>query len=431
MLSKINTESFKTVECNEFLPSISPLTTIGGGTLIIIFGAAVTLAATLKYNVTVKAPASISPVGGLQIVQAATEGTIKTIGVKENQIVKKGDRIAWIDDSQLQTKKFLLQGNIQQSSLQLIKNTAQIKSLDNQIDAENKLMNRAVASAQAELNLQQRNYENKQKIALADMQAAQASVNLAQQEMKGYEQLANAGGVAKLQVIEKEQDWKVAQAKLLQAQAALNPTSAEVTMATEQIAQEQARGLANLAALRKERETLQSTQIELLNQLNQSTKEFDQIQVELKKTFILAPTDGTILKLELRNPGQVVGLGSAIAQIVPANTPLTVKAYVNQTDINQVKPGQEVQMRVSACPYPDYGTLKGTVTTVAPDAMPATTDKSVAAYEVTIQPQNQFVGVETHTCRLQAGMEARADITSRQETVLQFILKKARLIVNL
>jgi len=78
------------------------------------------------YSVTVKAPANIRPLGELRIVQAASEGVVKSIEVKENQVVRKGDAIAIIDDSQLQTKKSQLQGNIQQSHLQLAQIDAQI-----------------------------------------------------------------------------------------------------------------------------------------------------------------------------------------------------------------------------------------------------------------------------------------------------------------
>lgn len=129
-------------------------------------------------------------------------------------------------------------------------------------------------------------------------------------------------------------------------------------------------------------------------------------------------------------------MGGAIAQIAPSNAPLLVKARVAAQDIDRVKPGQQVQMQVSACPYPEYGTLKGTVTTVSADALPMASDgaamsASPAAYEVTIQPQTRFVGDGDRQCQLQAGMEGRADIISRSETVLQFILRKARLLTDL
>jgi HlyD family secretion protein len=435
MASEINPESLPIVESDEFLPSISSWTTFGGGVLAVTFSAAVTIAAFLNYNVTVKTPATIRPAGELRIVQAATEGVIKSIEVKETQVVRKGDAIAYVEDSQLQIKKTQLQGNIQQIRLQLAQVAAQINSLNNQINAETRLVERNIASAVAELRLQKREHQDKQLIAQSEVQAAQAELELAQEERQRYQQLASSGAIALLQAKQKEQAFQVAQAKLKQTQASLNPSDANVAMATERIAQEKARGLATLATLQKERENLQSMHIEFQNQMNRDAKELQQIGMELSKTMVLAPTDGTILKLELRNPGQVVSVGQAIAQIAPSKAPLEIKAYVGSGDISKVKPGQQVQMRVSACPYPDYGTLKGTVTTVAPDALPAASSGEVksalpAAYEVTIQPQTWFVGNSDRSCQLQAGMEGRADIISRSETVLQFILRKARFLTD-
>ncbi|MDP5016181.1 MAG: HlyD family secretion protein, partial [Dolichospermum sp.] len=102
-----------------------------------------------------------------------------------------------------------------------------------------------------------------------------------------------------------------------------------------------------------------------------------------------------------------------------------------------VKTGQPVQMQVSACPYPDYGTLKGTVKTVGADVLVTTQNNSIistpqiATYEINIEPQSLFLGKSNHSCYLKSGMEGRADIISRRETVLQFILRKGKLITNL
>lgn len=434
MVSEID-PAFGAVETDEFIPPIGSLTTLGGGMAIAIFSVGVSLAATLSYNVTVKAPANIRPTGELRVVQAATEGTITSINAQENQAVKKGEPIAEIDNSQLQTKKQQLQTNIQQSHLQLVQVTAQLNSLDRQIAAETNLMQRSVAATAAELMLQRREYQTKEIATIAEVQAAQAALGLAQEEKQRYLQLANTGAIAQLQVKEKEQAFKAARAKLKQAEASLNPSNATVIIANEQIAQAKARGLATIAALNKERENLIVSKIALQNQQQRDTKELQQIGLELRKTFILAPTDGTILKLELRNQGQVVGMGDAIAQIAPRNASLVVKARVAEPDINKVKPGQQVQMRVSACPYPDYGTLRGVVQAVAPDAIPAASTglEAIApsVYEVTIKPENKFVGTGDRVCRLQPGMEGAADIISRSETVLQFILRKARLVTDL
>ncbi|WP_306558086.1 HlyD family efflux transporter periplasmic adaptor subunit [Nostoc sp. 'Peltigera malacea cyanobiont' DB3992] len=162
--------------------------------------------------------------------------------------------------------------------------------------------------------------------------------------------------------------------------------------------------------------------------------------------MITATADGIVSKLNLRNSGQTVPAGQEIAQIVPSNVPLEVKAVVALQDKNKLKQGQTVQMRVSACPYPDYGTLKGKVKTISPDAIApqanATTTGSTtptsekiagvdAFYGVTIQPESLSLGKDNHQCALQLGMEGKVDIISREETVLQFFLRKARLIADL
>jgi HlyD family secretion protein len=116
-----------------------------------------------------------------------------------------------------------------------------------------------------------------------------------------------------------------------------------------------------------------------------------------------------------------------------------MKAAVSPQDISKLKVGQEVQMRVSACPYPDYGTLQGRVTQIAQDTSkpPSQSEndsqvqKATAFYEVAIAPNSNTFGRQEHQCSLQLGMESQADIISRQETMLQFILRKARLTSNL
>lgn len=438
MVSKIDPELLPLVKPDEFIPSISRLITSGGVVLVVTFSVAAILSTILSYNVTIKASATIRPVGELRLVQAATEGVIQSVTVKENQVVKKGQVLAYIDDSQLKTKKKQIQGNIQESHLQLAQIEAQINSLKLQIQAEIKLIERSVASAEAELRLQMRNYQDKKSIVQAEAEQARVSLLLARDEMQRYQQLANSGAIAILQVKQKEQAFQAAQIKLKQAQTSLNPSNAEITIAKEKIAQEKARGLATIATLKKEQENLQSRQIEVQNKLKSDIKSLQQTHVELNKTIIRSPDDGTILTLELRNTGQVVQTGVVIAQIAPGDAALRVKAYVAGQDIDKVKPGQQVQMRVSACPYPEYGTLKGVVKTVAPDALPldklASNESNISAlplsYEVIIQPQTQFVGAGNRICQLKAGMESRADIISRRETVFQFILRKFKILTE-
>ncbi|MBD2502347.1 HlyD family efflux transporter periplasmic adaptor subunit [Anabaena azotica] len=586
-------QELPTLEANEFLPHIGKWTSIGGGIVLSIFVAGVALAAILKYNVTVKVPATIRPVGELKLVQSLISGKIMKIDVAENQTVFAGQAIAYIDNSRLQTQKSQLQNVIQQSQLQLSNIDTQLKEINTQITAQTNLNDRTVIAAQAELGGTQRNYVDQQVKAAAQMtqaqsaltlariqqdrlqreklltatvreteaalnlaraqsdrlqrenllkttiqeaetawklakaqrdrlqqdnvlnatiQEAQAALTLAQVQRQRLQPIVASGAISRNFFEEKEQAVISAQAKLAQAKAnaknlvdekeqavisaqakleqakanaknlleekdqavisaqakleqakanaknlveekdqaviiaqtnldkartATNPSDASVTVASQRIKQEQARGEATLAALKKEKETLLQQRLEFQKQLDRTRKDLQQSENDLNQSVIRAPIAGTLLQLNLRNPGQVVQPSEAIAQIAPINAPIQIKANVSAQDISKIKPGQQVQMQVSACPYPDYGTLKGTVTTIAPDALPIasnnpqTTVTKATAYQVIVEPQTPYVGRGNHQCQLKAGMEGKADIISRQETVLRFILRKARLIADL
>ena len=461
MISHSNSDYLPQIQDNEFLPPLGLWTTIGGLVIVCAVGLAVPLASFTKYKVTVKGQAVVRPAGELRLVQAATEGQVMRIFVAENQVVKKGNVIATIDDSKLQTKKSQLQSNIQQSRLQLVQINAQISAITLQSEAETDRINRVVAASVAQLSSRSRDYRDKQITTTADFEEASANVKAAiaglktaQSKRNRYEGVARVGALsqdqleeAKLAVRQQEQAVEAAEAKLQGFQAALDPSNAEVAIATSRIAQEKATGEASIATLDKERLALIGQQIEIQKQLKSDTRELQQVNIDLNQTVITATADGIVSKLSLRNPGQTVPAGENIAQIVPSDAPLEIKAAVAIQDKNKLKQGQDVQMRVSACPYPDYGTLKGKVKTISPDAIApqvsnatATTPITVANqktaavgafYEVTIKPESLALAQNKHQCAIQLGMEGTVDIISREETVLKFLLRKARLIADL
>ncbi|MBD0328145.1 MAG: HlyD family efflux transporter periplasmic adaptor subunit, partial [Pyrinomonadaceae bacterium] len=406
-----NTNFLPPIQTNEFLPPISWWTNFGGMFILCILGLAFPVAAVTKYKVTVQGQAVVRPAGELRIVQAATEGQVMHIYVKENQVVKKGDAIATIDDSRLQTKKSQLQTSIQQSKLQLVQINAQINALNSQIRAENDRLNRIITGAQAELNGRRREYRDKNLTTVSELQEADANVRIAQEELQTgkaqlktaqanlhateaalgvaqskqnrYESAATQGALSKDQLEEaqlaaKQQEQAVkAQLAAVEAQketierlqqavsamiarrqralVAVNPSNAEVSVATERIAQEKAAGLSNKATLEKERQALVKQRIEIEKQFERDTSELKQVEIDLAQTTIAATADGIISQLNLRNPGQSVRAGEEVLQIVPTDAPQVLKAAVGSEAQSKLKIGQNVQMRVSACPYPDYG----------------------------------------------------------------------------
>lgn len=440
--SPLNSEGLRPVQPDEFLPPVERWATVGGIAMLAIFSSAVALAAVLKYPATVKAAAIVRPTGELRIVQAAATGKVIRIEVKAHQTMKQGEAIAFLDDSQLQTQKRQLQSSIQQTQRQLEQINAQIQAVQSQAEAEEQAVERAIAAATGELQLNQRQHQERLVTTQAEVREAQAAAKLAREELARYQKLANTGAVAQSQISEKAATLEAALARLQQAQAALNPSPVSMKIAAERVAQERAKGASTLATLNREREALIQQTSRLQNELTRDRQDLQQVATEVAHTVIRAPVTGTIQQLNLRNIEQLVRPGDAIAQIAPSNVPLVVKAFVTPEDIGQVEVGQTVKMKVSGCPYPDYGTLAGTLTAISPDAtaQPSQTTTPSAQdlprptldgrYEVTIQPQTFVLGASSHPCYLQTGMNGNADIITRQETVLTFFLRKARLLIR-
>ncbi|MBR8827893.1 MAG: HlyD family efflux transporter periplasmic adaptor subunit [Gomphosphaeria aponina SAG 52.96 = DSM 107014] len=475
----MNNEILPQVNSKEFLPPISVWQRMGGLCLVGSVGAVFMLAAITKYNVTVKASGIVRPTGELRIVEAGKEGMVKEIKVTENQVVQKGEAIAILDDSRLQTQKNQLEFAMEQWQQQFTQINAQILALENQISAETQRHELVVTKAEAELRQRQREYEDQKanssasveeatanlSIALqtlakaqaelksqaASLKAAQASLSAAKSRWERYQGIVAAGALSQNQFEEAELDVaqqqqaveaakalieaqkkeierqfftvEAAKAQLLQAETGVNPSNELVTIASNTIGEEKATGKAIIANLNREKQALIQQRIEIEKQLDRDLNELEKVKLEMQQTTILAPTDGTILQLNLRNPQQTVGAGEKIAQIAPSHSPLIVKTYINAQDIARLKIGQIAQVQISACPYPDYGTLDGIVTEISSDII---VNEANRFYEVTIQPDRLVLG----DCVILAGMEGIVNIITQKETVLKFILRKARLFTN-
>ncbi len=267
--------------------------------------------------------------------------------------------------------------------------------------------------------------------ALSQDRLEEANLAFKQQQQKV---LAQQAIVAKHQsaIARQQQAIAAAKARLDNMSAALNPSDSEIAIAQKRITQAEARGEATLSNLRRERETLKQQTIDTQKQLERYQRQLQQKIKESDRNTIKASASGTLFKLNLRNLGQNIQSGAEIALIAPLNTSLLAKAYVSPQDINQVNLNQPAQLKISACPYPDYGTLKGKVTQISPDAIQTEDNSSSKSgfYEVTIQPETSKLSQGNNQCSLQLGMEAKADIIAKKETVLRFLLKKARLIVD-
>ncbi|WP_338442430.1 HlyD family efflux transporter periplasmic adaptor subunit [Synechococcus elongatus IITB4] len=402
-------EHLHVLQADEFLPPVNHWFQIAGIILVLGFVGTAILSSILKYQVVVKAPAVIRPIGETRLVQAAVEGKVRQIIARSNQEVKQGDPIVLLDDSRQLTRNAQLVESIAKNRQKLQQIQSQKLAVEEEMLAESNKAARGVDINQAEL------------------QTAEASLALAAEEYSRFQALASAGAIADLIVQEKLASYRIAQANLNRAQ--------------EMTAQTQEQGLATQARLRQMQDQLAQQEFDVLQQIKVEQKELQQMNIDLANTIIRAPIAGIIQSMNLRNPDQMVGVGQEIARISPTQSGLVIKALVPSQDILPVAVGQRVQLRIAACPYPDFGTLEARVQAIAPDAgslgnsisqvgaaTASSESTSSQAFEVTIKPQEKPLTDGQRICKIRPGMEAQADIITNEETVLKFMLRKARLL---
>ncbi|WP_339061094.1 efflux RND transporter periplasmic adaptor subunit [Tepidibacillus marianensis] len=113
----------------------------------------------------------------------------------------------------------------------------------------------------------------------------------------------------------------------------------------------------------------------------------DQIKLQLDKTKITSPIDGIIIRKNISLQENLKPNYQLYTLLDPAK--LKVKVYIPEANLNQVKIGQQAQIRVDA--YPNR-TFKGKVTSIAeqaeftPQNVQTPDERTKLVFEVTVQP---------------------------------------------
>ena len=286
--------------------------------------------------------------GHLNPISARVDGTITNVYVEDNQAVKAGDPLIDLDPRDYQVVLDQARAQLAQARTQVIAQQpnvpiTQVENVTNisSADAE-------VANAQAALAAAERDRET----ARARLAESEANNARAQADLERYKLL-----IAKDEVSPQEFDQVAANAKAQAAvvaasQAALSSAGHIVDQRKAQIVESQAR-LAQYQrtapqALAIRRATVQSQQAAVQT----AQAEVEQAQLKLSYTRIVAPVDGIVLRRSAE-VGAHVSAGQQLMQIAQISG-LWVTANFKETQLRNIKPGQNVTIHVDALQQ-DFG----------------------------------------------------------------------------
>lgn len=166
-------------------------------------------------------------------------------------------------------------------------------------------------------------------------------------------------------------------------------------------------------------ENLQTIQSEL-----DSVREKSRTAVNVReRSDVLAPVSGTVVRLYYHTAAGVVESGRPILEILPESEPLIVEAQIPRNDIDSVRTGQPVTVRLTALNQRTTPVLNGEVFYVSADSVTDTstgvpTEVYVARVSLSID-EIRRVGQFTPT----PGMPAQIMIQTAERTFAQYLAK--------
>ncbi|RDS78612.1 HlyD family efflux transporter periplasmic adaptor subunit [Alteriqipengyuania lutimaris] len=137
-----------------------------------------------------------------------------------------------------------------------------------------------------------------------------------------------------------------------------------------------------------------------------------------------APVAGRVTALTMRS-GQRVGPQTQVMAVIPDGAKLRAELLVPSQAIGFVKTGQNVRLAIDAFPYQRFGTVEGTVTTVAGSAVSQTMPNGavVSVYPVVVTLDATEVTAFGREEPLVAGMTLTARIITEEQSLIEWLFE--------
>ena len=154
-------------------------------------------------------------------------------------------------------------------------------------------------------------------------------------------------------------------------------------------------------------------------------------QDRVRRADLKSPVYGIVNKINVTTIGAVVQPGASLMEIVPLEDTLLVEGRIRPQDIAFIRPHQDAVVKISAYDSNVYGSLKGKVErisadTIAEDKGPK--EEKETFYRVTVRTETNHLGTAENPLPIIPGMIATVEVLTGQKTVLDYLIKPARML---
>jgi len=366
------------------------------------------------------------PEGRLRTVEAAEQGVIRNIAVKEGQHVTKGQPLIYLDPTIAEAEASTARNELATARLTTARDNALLAFASGStpnvaaptgapadaIDAERMLVQARVAEYQARVA----SFGQRRAGAQAAARAAQAEIAkiertlpLLREALDLQEDLARQGFGARQKLLQQQQAYVTAQADLEAQRARFDEARAQVASLAGDVAQARQEFVSKAAQERTEAEGVIVSRGNVVREADQRRG----------LHVLTAPVSGTVQEVTVTNTGEVPEIGKPLVTIVPDGEPLVVEALLLNRDAGFVHPGMRAVIKIEAYPFTRYGVIHAVVERVSPDS--TLDQKRGLVFPVTLKITETSLPSPQGPKILSPGMSLSAEIVTGSRSIIEYI----------
>ena len=418
----------------EFLPAAlevteTPPSPIGRAilwTIIVAAISAIVWACLAHVDTVAVAEGRLVPEGRLRSVEAAEQGVIRAIHVREGQHVTKGQVLIELDPTVAEAEADTARTELSTAMLTRARDNALLGYTGGSgsafvpppeadklaVQAERQL----VASRVDEYRAKLASVSERKAGAEAAVAGAQAEIvklrrtlPLLKEALDLQQGLAAQGFGARQKLLQQQQAYVTAEQDLQGQIAKLAEARAQVASIQGEAAQAREEFVGKAAQERADAEGVVMTRGNVVREANQKRG--------LQR--LTAPVSGTVQEVTVTNVGEVPEVGKPLVTIVPDGEPLVVEALLLNRDAGFVRTGMKASIKFEAYPFTRYGVLPARVLRVSPDA---TVDQQRGlVFPIRLRLENAHLEVEGHPAALAPGMSVTAEVITGSRTLIEYL----------
>ncbi len=342
-------------------------------------------AALAQVDIVAKAQARVVPEGREQVIASLEGGILREMLVREGQAVAKGQPLALLDPTRVEAQQ--AEGQTRRAALQaaVIRLTAEVAGKAPEFPSE---LPTDVVQAETD------SYDARQRALQEAVAAQQRSIALLNRELGVAESMSSKGLMSEVEVMRLKR-----QANELQLQVA-------------------ERG-------NRFRQDAQAELVKVRNELALLDEQMVVRDDAMRRSTLVSPVKGIVKVIRHHTPGGVVAPGATVMEVVPVGSSVLIEARVRPADIGFVRVGQPVDIKLSAYEYTIFGSMKGRVEVLSPDALgdPERAAQAEATYyRALVRADVPGLEHKGQMLPVMPGMAGSAEIRTGQRSVLAFLL---------